>query len=158
MDEQAKKKALRMISNGMYILSSSGGGKIGCCTVTWLSQKSFKPPLVAVNVSKESFTHGVIAQSKSFAVHILAKDQKSMAEKFFKHAELVGNTIAGYAFKPGKTGSPIFEDCPAYFECKVVEQCALGDHTTFVGEVVEAGVRREEKPLTVSDTPWSYGG
>ena len=158
MDEQTKKKALRMITNGMYILASAAGSKIACSTVTWLSQKSFKPPLVAVNVKKDSFTHAVIQESKVFSVHILGKSQKPMAEKFFKHAEPVGNTIAGCKFHPGKTGSPIFDDCPAHFECNVVETCGLGDHTTFIGEVIEAAVHRDEAPLAVSDTPWSYGG
>ena len=158
MDEQAKKKALRMITNGMYILASASGSKIACATVTWLTQKSFKPPLVAVNVKKDSFTYAVIQESGVFAIHILGKSQKSLAEKFFKHAEPVGNTVAGCKFHPGKTGSPILEDCPAYFECKVVEKCDLGDHTTFVGEVVDAAVLHHEAPLAVSDTPWTYGG
>ncbi len=158
MDEQAKKKALRMITDGIYILSSASGPKVGCCTVTWLNQKSFKPPLVAVSVKKDSFTHAVIEESKSFAVHLLGKNQKDMAETFFKHAEPAGNTISGYSFKPGKTGSPIFDACPAYFECKVVDKCTLGDHTTFIGEVVEASVRRDEKPLGLADTSWHYGG
>jgi len=34
-----------------------------------------------------------------------------------------------------------------------------GDHTVFVAEVVEAGVRDPDvKPLALHDTPWQYGG
>jgi len=158
MDEQSKKMALRMITDGLYIITAASPGKIACSTVTWLNQKSFHPPMVTVSIKKGSFTHAVIEESKHFAIHLLGKDQKAMAEAFFRHCEPQGNTIAGYAFQPGVTGSPIFDACPAYFECKVLDRSDLGDHTTFIAEVIEAGLRREEKPLALSDTPWHYGG
>ncbi len=158
MDENAKKKALRMITDGLYVITAAHGPKIAASTITWLNQKSFQPPLVAVNIKKGSYTHAVMEESKAFAIHILGKGQKAMAEAFFRHSEPQGNSIAGYAFKPGATGSPILEDCPAYFECKIVDACLPGDHTTFIAEVVEAAVRRDDKPLALSDTPWHYGG
>lgn len=158
MDLAAKKKALRMLTDGIYILSSPGNGTLAASTVTWMTQTSFTPPLIAVGVKRESFTQTAIEASKVFAVNILGQGQKGMAEKFFKHAEPVGNTISGFAFTPGTTGSPIFTDCPAYFECKVVGKSDIGDHITYIGEVVDAGVRKDDKPLALRDTSWSYGG
>ncbi len=158
MDELAKKKALRMITDGLYIITAASGGKVASATITWLNQKSFHPPMVAVSIKKGSFTHTVIKESKSFAIHVLGKDQKTMAEAFFRHCEPQGNTIAGYSFKPGLTGAPIFDVCPSFFECKILDKSDLGDHTTFIAEVIEATSRRDEKPLALSDTPWHYGG
>jgi flavin reductase (DIM6/NTAB) family NADH-FMN oxidoreductase RutF len=40
----------------------------------------------------------------------------------------------------------------------VAEEIRRGDHTIFVGEVVEAGWRRDEEPLTLRDTGFFYGG
>ena len=158
MDALAKKKALRMLTDGVFILTSAGGNRTAASTVTWLTQTSFVPPLVAVGVKRESVTHRTMEASGHFAVNILGKNQQGMAEKFFKHADPLGNTIAGCDFTPGATGSPILTDCPAYFECKVVDKSDIGDHITYIGEVVEAGVRRDEKPLALRDTPWNYGG
>ena len=46
-----------------------------------------------------------------------------------------------------------------WFEAKVTDVVKRGDHTLFVAEVIEAGVRDEEgKPLQLSSTGWSYGG
>ena len=52
MDEEAEKAALRMISYGMYVLTSDSkdGRDVGAATVNWLTQTSFPPPLVAVGV------------------------------------------------------------------------------------------------------------
>ena len=158
MDVTAKKKALRMLTDGVYILTSAAGKQTAASTVTWLTQTSFAPPLVAIGVKKGSFTQTTLETSGHFTVNILGKDQQGMAEKFFKHVDPVGNTIAGYAFTAGATGSPILTDCPAYFECKVVGKSDIGDHITYIGEVVEAGVRKDEMPLALRDTPWSYGG
>jgi len=38
------------------------------------------------------------------------------------------------------------------------DKVVLGDHTVFAAEVVDAGHRREDKPLEVWPTHWFYGG
>jgi flavin reductase (DIM6/NTAB) family NADH-FMN oxidoreductase RutF len=40
----------------------------------------------------------------------------------------------------------------------VRETVAIGDHTIFVGEVIEAGLQREGEPLTLAETGFKYGG
>jgi len=49
-------------------------------------------------------------------------------------------------------------DPPAWFECRVTNDVRGGDHTVFVAEVVEAGVRKDAEPLTLHDTGFFYGG
>ena len=46
MDVQARKKTLRMLSNGVYVLTSRSAESFGAATVTWVSQASFTPPLI----------------------------------------------------------------------------------------------------------------
>ena len=49
MDEDAKKTALRMIPYGIYVLTAEApDGSTAAATVNWVTQTSFKPPLVAV--------------------------------------------------------------------------------------------------------------
>src|SRR3989442_15935471 len=64
----------------------------------------------------------------------------------------------GFSFGSGVTGAPVLVDPPAWFECRVVETLFRGDHTIFVGEVVAAGVRRNEEPLTLRKAGFAYGG
>ena len=44
MDPDVKKKVLRQISYGMYVVSSAAGDAVSASTVNWLSQASFSPP------------------------------------------------------------------------------------------------------------------
>jgi len=158
MNPEAKKKALRMITYGLYILTSKSGDRYSAGTVNWLSQSSFEPPLVMVGVKRDSGLHSTISESGVFAVNILASDQKEIASAFFKPTSVENDKINGYRFEQGETGAPLLVDLPAFFECRVVDKVERGDHTIFVGEVINAGVRKEAKPLVMWDTGWFYGG
>jgi flavin reductase (DIM6/NTAB) family NADH-FMN oxidoreductase RutF len=149
MDPNVKKTALRMIPYGMYILTAEGkDGKVGAACVNWVTQASFAPPLVAVGVKSDSLVHSVAKESGAFALNILGKGQQSLAFTFFKPVDREGQKIGGEPFLRGKTGSPILENTPAFVECTLVETVEKGDHSIFVGEVVEAGLTKqpEERP------------
>jgi flavin reductase (DIM6/NTAB) family NADH-FMN oxidoreductase RutF len=160
MDLEAKKKALRMLVHGIYIVAAGQGEEAVANGVTWLTQASFKPPLIMVAIRVDGRLHDAVQRTGALAVNILAADQQDMAQTFFKPAETRGNTINGYTFEPGPvTGSPIMLDTPAWFEAQVRHSFHGGDHTVFIAEVVEAGVRdADAQPLALHDTPWQYGG
>ena len=158
MDPQQKKKALRMVSYGLYVATAHAGGKYAAGTVTWLSQCSFEPPLVMAGIRRDSALYRIIKTSHAFAMHIVGKSQKKLATTFFKAAEVEGDKLSGYHFEAGKTGAPVLTDAVAWFECRVVDEVKRGDHTVLVAEVVAAGVRREEEPLTVRAAGFAYGG
>lgn len=141
MDANAKKTALRMIPYGLYVLTAEGkDGTVGAATVNWVTQASFAPPLVAVGVKTDSGVHAIIKETRAFALNVLGKGQQKMAFTFFKPSRRDGQTVSGEPFRAGSTGAPILEHAPAYIECRLVESVERGDHSIFVGEVVEAGV------------------
>jgi flavin reductase (DIM6/NTAB) family NADH-FMN oxidoreductase RutF len=167
MEANAKKTALRMIPYGLYVLTAeSKDGRVTAATVNWVTQASFQPPLVAVAVKADSSAHEIVKTSGAFALNVLAKGQNSMAFTFFKSLEREGNTIGGEAFSAGKTGSPILAKAAAFVECSVVGLLEKGDHSVFLGEVVEAGVsvppegRPDDNTLLLKDLGEKtfYGG
>jgi flavin reductase (DIM6/NTAB) family NADH-FMN oxidoreductase RutF len=167
MDPNDKKTALRMIPYGLFVLTAeSKDGRVAAATVNWVTQTSFEPPLVVVGVKAGSGAHGIIQEARSFALNVLGKEQQETAYAFFKSVERDGNTIGGEAFRSGSTGAPVFESCPAYVECELVETVEIGDHSIFVGEVVAAGVvkapegRPDDVTLTLRDLGEKvfYGG
>ena len=54
--------------------------------------------------------------------------------------------FVGVAFRTGQLGLPLLEGTLASIECRVREQYPGGDHTIFVGEVIDADVG-EGSPL-----------
>lgn len=159
MDPGTKKRTLRMLSNGVYILASRSGNHFGAATVTWISQASFKPPLIMVAVRRESNVFKCMSESRVAAVHILGRDQQGMAQKFFASTQAGPGVINGEPFVRGKTSAPIFRNAPAYVECQVRQILDnQGDHCIVVMEVVEAECRQQVRPLTIAESPWEYGG
>ena len=147
MDADAKKTALRMIPYGLYVLTSEAkDGRVAAATVNWVTQASFAPPLVVVGVKADSGAHDIIKESGSFALNVLGKGQQGQAFAFFKSLEREGDTIGGEAFTAGATGAPVLASARRpIVECKLVETVEKGDHSVFIGEVVEAGVRERNR-------------
>jgi flavin reductase (DIM6/NTAB) family NADH-FMN oxidoreductase RutF len=155
MDLDAKKTALRMIPYGLYVLTAEGpDGRVAAATVNWVTQASFQPPLVAVGVKADSGAHALIKESGAFALNVLGKGQQGLAFNFFKSQQRDGQTIGGEPFQAGATGAPLLVKAPAFVECRLVETVERGDHSIFVGEVVEAGVRQAPDGRADDATLW----
>ena len=144
MDDNAKKTALRMIPYGLYVMTAEDkDGRISAGTVNWATQASFKPPLVAVGVKADSQHHEITKTAGCFALNVLGKGQQGAAYTFFKPVERDGQTISGEAFHSGSTGASVLDNTPAFVECRLVTTVEEGDHSIFIGEVVDAGVNQE---------------
>lgn len=154
----ARKKALRMIAYNVFVVTTKLGSEVNAFTGTWLTQSSFEPPLVAIGVNRKSTSYEMIKRSQVFAINFLGRSQKDLAVHFFQPRQRVGNRLGNIPFRLEVTGCPILEEASAYLECEVREVVEVGDHGLFIGEVINAGVHREEAPLTLQETGWVYGG
>jgi flavin reductase (DIM6/NTAB) family NADH-FMN oxidoreductase RutF len=159
MDATKKRKALRLFSYGMYIMTSRGKHGYAAGTVTWLSQASFKPPLVMAAIRRDSKLFVCLGESRVAAIHILSSDQKPIAQKFFSPTKVSDGRINGEPFVAGKTSAPVLKNFSAYIECQVKEIVdSGGDHAVIIMEIVDAELRDNVRPLVLADSPWSYAG
>src|SRR5262249_20127945 len=160
MDEDIKRRVLRKLPYGMYIMTAAARERVAASTLTWLSQCSFRPPLVMIGIQSESQMHAMVEASGSLAVNVLADGQEKIAETFFRPVPVEGDRLGGFAFKPGPvTGAPLLLDLPAWFEVRVTDSVHRGDHAVFVAEVVNAGLHdADAAPLLLARTRWNYGG
>jgi flavin reductase (DIM6/NTAB) family NADH-FMN oxidoreductase RutF len=159
VDAKARQKTLRMLSNGVYVLTSRANGHCGAATVTWVSQVSFKPPLVMVALKRQSNVFKCLAESRFAALHIVGEGQQDIAHRFFFPTEAGNGTINGERVMEGKTAAPILESLPAHIECEVESVVDNGgDHAMVILRPVEAEFDETVRPLTIAATPWEYGG
>jgi flavin reductase (DIM6/NTAB) family NADH-FMN oxidoreductase RutF len=160
MEQENKKRSLRMITYGLYVLTAKDGDDVSAGTVNWLSQASFAPPLIMVGVKKDSHLCTLVEKTHKIAISILASDQKNIASDFFRATRVEGGQINGHDFELSTLYAlPLLTECPAWFEAAVTDMVDRGDHTIYVAEVTDAGVRQPESlPLVMRDTGWFYGG
>jgi flavin reductase (DIM6/NTAB) family NADH-FMN oxidoreductase RutF len=94
-------------------------------------------------VKADSGAHAIIKETGTFALNMLGKDHGGVAFTFFKSLEREGDSIGGEPLEKSPAGVPLLANAPAWVECKLVSTVEGADHSVFIGEVTEAGVRQE---------------
>lgn len=167
-DEQAeydkqRRRVLWKMPSGLFVIGSTdNGSRRNAMTVSWVTQISFDPKWIGVSVERTAVTHELMERGGCFAVSLVAQDDRAIVRKFTKpvDVDLDGRTLNGFPYVERVTGAPILEQAVAYVDCEVRERLQAGNHTFFVGEVVDAAFLQDEETgvLSMADTRLSYGG
>lgn len=148
--------AFSKMTYGIYVLTTAHKEKINGMIASWVTQVSYDPPLVLVAVHPNRYSHLMIEKSNAFALHSIGKDQGAYLGRF-KGPEAAAK-FDSLKWRPGKTGSPILDDCLAWLDCRVKETLSPGNHTLFIGEVVDAGSGDGSDALNTADYDGVYLG
>lgn len=116
-------------------------GKSNIITLAWTMPVSITPPMVAISIAPQRYSHELIQETGEFVVNV--PTMEILKETFFcgrksgrkieKFREANLTPLPARKVKP-----PIIEECVAHLECKVSQRMTTGDHTVFIGEVLEA--------------------
>jgi len=135
------------------LITSDGPFGPGVMTVEWMFHISYRPGLIAVCIRPVDTTHENITQTKEFGVNICATDQSVMSSVAGAYSGKEYDKVnvlkeLGFEFyKANKIKAPMIKDSAMNAECKLVNEFSLGDHTMFVGEVVDAFNNPNKEPL-----------
>ena len=105
----------------------------------------------------------LIDASGVFSLCVIDRADRAIVRKFTKPVEvdLGARTLNVFAYIDGPaTAAPVIAQSVAYVECEVRQPVAVGDHTLFLGEVVNAAFLKDEETevLRMEDTRMNYGG
>ncbi len=160
--DKLRRRALWTMPSGLYVVGSRAGERRNGMTLNWATQLSFNPKLLGVAIENEAVTRQLIAEGGAFSLCVLDREDRAIVRKFTKPVEVdaESSTLNGFPYHDGVTGVPVLDQAVAYVECRVRDTLELGDHTLFVGEVVDAGFQKpEDTPvLRMEDTRMNYGG
>jgi flavin reductase (DIM6/NTAB) family NADH-FMN oxidoreductase RutF len=158
VDQAAKKRALRLIPYGVFAAGTGVGSSVDAWTVSWLTQTSFDPPLVALAVRVDSTAYSLLRQSGRYSITVLSADQRDVGDRLSRHFESTAEKLGGVSYRLSAGGCPVIEGGLAWWECQVVQVIERGDHHLFIGEVVDAGFEREGSSLTLAASGQDYCG
>jgi flavin reductase (DIM6/NTAB) family NADH-FMN oxidoreductase RutF len=161
--DRLRRRVLWTMPSGLYVVGSTDGAdRRNLMTLNWATQVAFDPKLVGIGVEKPALTHELIATGRVFSLCTIAREDRAIVRKFTKPVELdaAAGTLNGFAYHDGVTGAPILDQAPAYLDCEVRQAVDLGEHTFFIGEVVDAAFQGDEatEVLRMEDTRMNYGG
>lgn len=137
-------KITRKITQGMYVLTTDGGG----CIVDAVSQiSSGENPLISVAVMKKNNTNTLLKKNKKFAISILSKDVNPEIIKTFgfnssrdidkfENIETIDEDVK------------VIKDSIGYMICEVVDYIENDTHTLFIGKIIEADILDDKEPMS----------
>jgi len=161
MDADAKKRLLRKVPYGLYAACTrSDRGEQHIFLLSWLTQASFEPPIVACGIHRASRSHANLSSEGTavLALNLLAIEQQGLATEILKAPSFKADTVAGTPYRPGKNGCALLTETLGALEAEVVDRAEAGDHTVFVCKVTDAHQFRNGEPLTHASTGWKYAG
>jgi flavin reductase (DIM6/NTAB) family NADH-FMN oxidoreductase RutF len=160
--DKLRRRVLWSLPSGLYVLGSRSGARRNGMTINWVSQMAFEPKLIGVSVEKTAFTHELVTEGAVFSINTIDREDKAVVRKFTKpvDVDLDAMTLNGFGFHDGVSGAPILTDAVAYIDCQVRNAVDVGQHTFFIGEVVDAAFQKDEGTpvLRMEDTRMNYGG
>lgn len=132
----------------IVLITSRYKDKDNVMAMTWWTKTSFQPNLYIISVAKIRYSYELIRKSKCFVINFMPyefKDKilicgKKSGKDFDKFKECGFHKI-----EAEKINCPIIKEAIAYLECKIVKKIDSGDHTLFLGEVVNSKLIRQAK-------------
>jgi flavin reductase (DIM6/NTAB) family NADH-FMN oxidoreductase RutF len=144
IDKNELRRIMGHFATGVTVITtvSDNGTPYGLTANAFMSV-SLEPPLLLISVDKKAESYPYFEQSKVFTVNILRDDQEGLSRRF---AVSGGNKFEAVAYHRGANETPILEDTLAHIECRLYAAYDGGDHTLYLGEILEAETR-EGRPL-----------
>lgn len=139
------KKITRKITQGVYALTTKGGG----CIVDAVSQVSAGDnPLIAVAVMKSNYTNELMHQNDTFALSVLGLDVDPEIIKTFGLNSM--RDIDKFAVT--KTNEELYlkiiDDSLGYMICEKVDTIENETHTLFIGKLIEADIYKDGEAMS----------
>ena len=160
--DRLRRRVLWTMPSGLYVVGSRAGDRRNAMTLNWATQVGADPKVLAIAVEKAAFTHELISESGAFSLCVIDREDRAIVRTFTKPVEVdtAARTLNGFPYHDGATGAPILDQAVAYVECTVSQAVEVGDHTLFLGLIVDAGFQKpEDTPvLRMEDTRMNYGG
>ena len=144
MDLQELRRVMGHFATGVTIITTTDkeGNPYGL-TANAFTSLSLHPPLVLVCIDRNVQCYPRFEESGVFAVNFLGEGQEGMSRRF---ATKGIEKFAGLKWRRGESGVALLEEAMGHVECRILRGYEGGDHTIYVGEVLQAAASGD-RPL-----------
>ncbi|MEC9308524.1 MAG: flavin reductase family protein [Chloroflexota bacterium] len=150
------RSAMSRFATGVTVISSvDDNGEPHSMTANSFTSVCLDPPTVLVCVAHGTNTYGFVSSNGRFGVNILLEEQEPLGAYFAKRPEdRVGDLE--YSYNIDDSGVPVLQDSMVSFSCNVSGTHVYGDHTIYVGEVVNLHLGDSGEPLMFFQSRWYH--
>lgn len=146
IEAQDYREALTRFATGVTVVTTleqtEAGAQPWGTTVNSFTGISLDPPLVMVAIGRERSIHPIIERTRGFGVNILAEGAQATSDCFAgAPSALPRSAFCNADYTLGRAGLPILDQAIAYLSCEVERVIEVGDHTMYLGRVIETACR-----------------
>lgn len=124
--------AMGRFPTGVVVVSTIEDGQVHAMTANAFMSGSLEPPLVLVSLGQTTNAHKKIQASGVFGISILSEEQHHTSNHF------AGKKIEGFTPEfDFLQGIPVIQQAPVRLVTTLQHCYPCGDHSLFVGEVLE---------------------
>lgn len=152
MDHDRIDKALRLVDRDIWIITAAAGERRSGLVASLVMPASIDPlsPVLMTGLAANHYTTELVQASGAFAAHLIGRDQVELVWKFALSSGRTTDKLAGVVTKTKETGSPIIDDCLAWFDCRVTEKRQSAGRIFFWADIVAGGEGFPGEPLRES--------
>ncbi|MFV0382678.1 flavin reductase family protein [Paracoccus sp. (in: a-proteobacteria)] len=145
IDARALRDACGSFVTGVTVITTTTDEGDHGMTANAFMSVSLDPPLITISLDRDSRMREKIRDSGRYAVNILSHDMEHVAMHFAgRHnpdlAEILGH----------RSGLPVVPGAVAVFMTEVAQEIEAGDHTLFIGHVIDLERDETAMPLVFS--------
>ncbi len=142
------KVAMRLWASGVTVVTTAEGNSRAGTTASSFTSVALTPPLILVCLYHEVETTRLIERHGHFAVSVLAEGQDAVSTQMAGFGDLPPDEDRFYGINwvTKETGSLVYADAAAWFDCRLYAMYEGGTHKIVVGEVVATGRQAEDVP------------
>jgi len=141
MDDRKFRTAMGKFATGVTVITTEIAGEIHGMTANAFMSVSLDPKLVVISIGEKAQMLDKIKNSKKFAVNILSAEQQELSKIFAGQIKEKREV----SFEQ-LDGLPVLSGAIAQVACEVVNVHIEGDHTLFIGKVMDIHLN-EKEPL-----------
>lgn len=130
----------------------NNSNKTNVITVAWHTTLSKKPPLYGISIAPSRHSHKLIEESKAFVINFASIDILDKVHFCGTHSgrntdkiKETGLTLIDCK----KINAKYIKECFAHLECKLYNKINIGDHTFFIGEVLNIFIDEQAFPTGI---------
>lgn len=142
MDDRQFRNAMGEFATGVNVITTEVDGDVHGMTANAFMSVSLQPKLVVISIGEKASMLNKIKKSKKYAVNILSEEQKELSMLFagqIKENKDVSFDRLG--------GLPVIKGASTQISCEVINEHVEGDHTLFIGKVIDVKLEEECNPL-----------
>ncbi len=128
------RRELGAYPTGVAAVTASGPQTQVGFTISSFSPVSLDPLLVLFSLAQSAPSLSVLLAASHYTVNVLGAGQRELAARFARPAP---DKSDGLQWRRGAGRAPLLAGCAAYFQCASYATYPGGDHTIFLGEIVE---------------------